>query len=247
MTTLKQAEDKMEVDATLREAYLFEAANKKVMLIAVTEQSRLGQIEEKPDFEYYRARATKPGTFNNQFDRFGNCVSVTVCHHTHTVMFGPTSQIQMYPEGHGLGPALMARVIDWLHRKGLQNYVIQPGMLSSHTVNGDSERLRRNQFYMKFGFVLSGSDKNGQSAQGLDVLSGHFSAPTVGVLKVQKPYLDRLVPCSDFYSKLSTERYVAQQNVWDIQSHVAWAKGSSWAALLKRIVLFIMNSPIDKR
>ncbi|WP_147281608.1 GNAT family N-acetyltransferase [Stutzerimonas nitrititolerans] len=246
MSKLKQAESSLENDATLREAYLFETPHKadrtQVMLIVALEQSQQG--EARPNYEYFRARATMPGTA--QFHKFGNCVSVTVCHHSKTVMFGPTSQIQMYPEGHGLGRALMARVIDWLHRNRMQTYDIQPGLLSSSTVNSNKERVRRNHFYMNFGFALNGTDSNHQPVQGLGVLNGHFTATTVGSLNASSEDLKRLIRCSDFYSKLGTERYDAQQNIWALQGLAAWARGSSWAAPLKRAVLFMMNSPIKK-
>jgi len=253
MTSLKQVQMDMEPLATVREVYLFESPREtgRVLLIVALEQAHITSSRDshqlKPDFEYFRARAEMPQGHGKHFDLFGNSISVTVCHNTQTVMFGPTSQIQMYPEGHGLGPALMARVIAWLHATKLQAYTVQSGLLSSATVGTPEERIRRNRFYTNVGFTVTGSNLNQQPAVGDDVVNGQFIAQTVGQLQVPSDYFKRLQRSSSFYSQLVTERYVAQQNVWELEGIKKWAKGSSTLAVIKRVVLFVMGSDIGRR
>lgn len=249
MEGIKQAQLDMEPVATLHETWLFEAPQDKhrVLQIVAIEKAQLPSTTHAVAYEFYRARASMPGTPKDHFHVWGNTISVTVCHTSKTVLFGPTGQIQMYPEGHGLGPALMANVINWLHCSGMRNYVIVPGSLSSGTVHTPDERIRRNRFYSAFGFTLSGSNADHESVIGDGVLSGHFSAPLVGSLMVPQRYIDRLKRCADVSSSMQNDRFDADQTATELRGIRAWAKGHTWAAVLKRITLFVMNSPIDRR
>jgi hypothetical protein len=142
----------------------------------------------------------------------------------------------------------MARVIDWLHQNNMRDYKIQPGVLSRHTISGEAEKIRRNKFYLAFGFELSGTDENNASANGLQVVSGQFTAPTTGDLKVPEKYLSRLISGSNFNNNLRTERYNADRNASELAGSSAWARGHTrWFGWIKRIVLFLMNSPINRR
>lgn len=249
MSTIHQAQLAMERDATLVEAWLFESSRNhdKDMQIVAIEQARQPQLPANPAFEYFRARASMPGNPKSHFDVTGNAISVTVCHASKSVLFGPLNMIQMYPEGHGLGPALMARVIDWLHRSGLHKYDIVPGKLSGSTVHTIEERVRRNSFYTNFGFTLSGRNAANQRVTGGDVLDGSFHAASVGSLEVEQKYLERLVRCSDFYGALRSERLTAARVASEIKTIETWAKGRGWGAIMKRVMMYLMGSPINRR
>lgn len=74
--------------------------------------------KSKKNTEFYRARAYRlDGDQSTDFHRYDNTICVTICHKSQSVMFGPTGVIKMNPRGAGIGPALMANVIEWLQRQ----------------------------------------------------------------------------------------------------------------------------------
>lgn len=248
MTALKSASQDMELTCRLENLYLFEsqptAKAKQLFLVATEYGASLTPEGVPPQYEYFRARAEKPYDHADPLDRWENSISVTVCHHTNAVRFGPVSQVQMNPEGHRLGPALMAKVIEWLHSKKLHSYVIEPGSLSSSTVSTDQAREYRNAFYIGAGFTLSGSNGNGATAVGMDVLNGNFTAESVGHLTTKPKY--KVIKSSEFYSALRTERDNAADNDRQIIGTKRWAHGHTIFAPLKRIVLWLMDCPVKK-
>lgn len=250
MTDLKTASQEMEATCKLDNLYLFESQpmeeNNLLFIVATEYDASPKTPDSSSQYEYFRARAERPYDHSDPLHRWDNSISATVCHSTKTVRFGPVSRIQMAPEGHRLGPALMAKVIEWLHSKDLHAYGIEPGSLSGSTVSTDKLRERRNAFYMDAGFILTGSDGNGATAAGLDVLNGHFTANSVGELTTAK-YKSLLKKSSAFYSALNTERENAKHNVREIEGSKVWANGHSVLAPLKRLVLWLMDCPVGKR
>ncbi|KZN20532.1 MULTISPECIES: hypothetical protein [Pseudomonas] len=165
--------------------------------------------KSKKNTEFYRARAYRlDGDQSTDFHRYDNTICVTICHKSQSVMFGPTGVIKMNPRGAGIGPALMANVIEWLQRQpGTASYAVMTGMLDSNNAKTDDERLQRNKFYMAFGFTLSSMT----DAEGLDVVGGHFTAPSVGLLSVPERYQSRMKPWGAFDTEVGKERSEAAQ------------------------------------
>ncbi|MGE8063794.1 hypothetical protein [Pseudomonas sp. NPDC089569] len=249
LNDLKGVATNLESPYVLKEFFLFESRPQKreqALLVVGIEQCNLPGKGSDPSLGYdlFRARAEKSGVTNSPFHPWGNSISVAVCHKTRTVMFGPVGQIQMYPEGSGLGPALMAKVIDWLHKSELHSYSIAPGTLSDNTVKTDEARVQRNLFYMNFGFALVGSDKHKAPALGTEVLNGNFSAPSVGDLVVPAKYAKLLRKCADFHSALRDERAAFIRLKHDVRGDRIWARGQTNFAPIKRFVLWMMNCPI---
>lgn len=249
MSDLKIVAANLESPYVLRELYLFESCREKqrnILLVVGTEHCSLPGKGTNPSlgYELFRARAEKSGEIDSPFHPWGNSISVAVCHQTKTVMFGPVGQIQMYPEGYGLGPALMAKVIEWLQHSNLHSYNIAPGGLSDSTVKTEPARIQRNLFYMNFGFDLVGSDKHKAPAVGIEVLNGNFSAPSVGDLVVPARYAKLLRKSADFYSDVSTERTDFQNLMHDVSGDRIWARGHTVFAPIKRFVLWMMDCPI---
>lgn len=239
----------LESPYVLKEFFLFESRPGKqqhALLVVGIEQCNLPGKGSDPSLGYdlFRARAEKSDVVDSPFHPWGNSISVAVCHKTRTVMFGPVGQIQMYPTGSGLGPALMAKVIGWLHESKLHSYSIAAGGLSNDTVRTDEARIQRNLFYMNFGFVLTGSDNDKAAAEGIEVLSGSFSAPSVGDLVVPARYAKLLRRSADFHSDLINERAAFVLLKHDVTGDRVWARGHSVFAPLKRLVLWLMDCPI---
>lgn len=109
------------------------------------------------DFEFFRARAVHPNVQPDDFDPLHNQVSVTICHQTHAVKFGPIGRVLMDPESKKLGSGLMACVIGWLSTQNVGHYSVDPGRLAWIDASNDPNRLRRNKFYAAFGFTLAGA------------------------------------------------------------------------------------------
>lgn len=185
-----------------------------------SEQRQLPVITEhaqKYDFntqskvsEFYRARAYYGnGNSFKDFDPYANSISVTICHRTKLIMFGPFGLISMNPKGVRLGPALMGNVIEWLQRqRDLEDYTIQPGMLSDSDTKTDIDRIQRNKFYMAFGFEVSSVT----GITGIAVSNGSFTAAGVGHLTVPDRYASLLSPWGDFDRKIEKERILANSN-----------------------------------
>ncbi|MHC5194765.1 hypothetical protein ACYSUW_13520 [Pseudomonas frederiksbergensis] len=240
----------LESPYVLDELYLFESNRGKkpnILHIVGTEHCKVPGTGSDTSLRYelFRARAEKKGNRLPPFDPWENSISVAVCHRTMTVRFGPVGRIQMNPEGMGIGPALMAKVIDWLHESGLHSYNIAAGGLSSSTVQTDEARIQRNLFYMNFGFELVGSDKHKVPTVGIEVLNGNFSAPTVGDLVVPARYAKLLRKSADFYSDVTTERAEFQKLKHVVSGDRIWARGHSVFAPIKRFVLWMMDCPIQ--
>lgn len=239
----------LESPYVLDELYLFESSrgNKpNILHIVGTEHCKVPGTGNDTSLRYelFRARAEKTGNRLPPFDHWENSISVAVCHKTMTVRFGPVGRIQMKPESMGLGPALMAKVINWLHESKLHSYNIAAGGLSHSTVKTDEGRIQRNLFYMNFGFELVGSDKQNAPAVGIEVLNGNFSAATVGDLVVPARYAKLLRKSADFYSGVTTERNDFINLKHDVRGDRLWARGHSVFAPIKRFVLWLLDCPI---
>lgn len=163
--------------------------------------------------EFYRARAYRSdGDHGKDFHPYDNTICVTVCHIPKVVMFGPTGVIKMNPRGVGIGPALMANVIEWLKRQqGISNYAVLSGLLDSNDAKTDDDRLQRNRFYMAFGFALSSMT----DSVGVDVIGGKFTSPSVDHLSVPERYQSLLSPWSMFDAEVEKERTSAAQVLTD--------------------------------
>ncbi|MGF6281891.1 hypothetical protein ABH908_000076 [Pseudomonas frederiksbergensis] len=239
----------LESPYVLDELYLFESnrGNKSNSLhIVGTEHCKVRGTGSDTSLRYelFRARAEKSGNRLPPFDSWENSISVAVCHKTMTVRFGPVGRIQMNPEGVGIGPALMAKVINWLHESKLHSYSIAAGGLSHATVKTDEARIQRNLFYLNFGFALVGSDKYKAPAEGIEVLNGNFSAPSVGDLVVPDRYAKLLQKSADFYSVVRDERAAFVRLKHDVIGDRIWARGHTVFAPIKRFVLWMMDCPI---
>lgn len=163
--------------------------------------SELARVEaETMRFDYYRFRAFDDQNLaGTDFNKVANSVAATVCHTTKLVRFGPFGNITMRPRGVGLGPALLANLIAWLQRAGLEDYAIEPGELSAADIKRPSDQVQRNRFYIAAGFSIS----NDAGQQGVDVAQGRFSAPSIGHLLANKRRLESLTPWTDIKHKLT--------------------------------------------
>lgn len=137
----------------------------------------------------------------------------------------------MTEPGVGLGPCLMACVIDWLKKQQLDDYSIDPGKLASNDAKTELLRIQRNRFYQAFGFQLT--DSYGQ-ATGLEVIDGSFTAVNVGVLSVPERYQDMLQPWEKFEPDLRAERAAGLQNLNVLKELDRWAYGRWFLKLLMR-------------
>lgn len=172
--------------------------------------------------EFYRARAYHGnGKSFRDFDPYANSISVTICHRTKLIMFGPFGLISMNPKGVRLGPALMGNVVEWLQRqRDLDDYIIQSGMLSDSDAKTDIDRIQRNKFYMAFGFEVSSVT----GVNGVDVSNGSFTSPGVGHLSIPERYASRLTPWGTFDAKVEKERFSAIANSKLLTKARAWYK-----------------------
>ncbi|QOD01489.1 hypothetical protein [Pseudomonas putida] len=192
--SLKYASNQLEQCCHLKDLFVFEhqIGHRREVIPVVTEYTRT-TLHSGPqgEFEFFRARAAHRGASGSIFHTWHNQVSVTVCHQTKQVKFGPTGQLIMNKRGIGLGPALMACVITWLQKHDVLDYTIDPGSLSEVDAKTVAAREQRNRFYMAFGFELS---TYGSPLTGLDVVEGTFTAANVLALKVPERYQNRLKP-----------------------------------------------------
>lgn len=223
--TLKNESLDLEKISQVQKLFIHEYLKGEVQyqLPVVTEHSvKYGYDGRSRIFEFYRARAFHgEGHSYKDFDPYANSVSVTICHKTKVVMFGPFGVIAMSPRGVGLGPALMANVIEWLQRQQeVLSYAIQPGMLSETDAKTDKDRVQRNKFYMAFGFVVSSVS----GAMGEDVKDGSFTATSVGHLSIPERYQSMLKPWGMFDSKIGKERSTAADTAKLVSKARDWHK-----------------------
>ncbi|MBG6704316.1 hypothetical protein I5I84_00540 [Pseudomonas aeruginosa] len=177
----------------------YQEYNWERFLPVVEERAAIKESSPSIDAEIIRLRAfNDKGLFPCDFHSFESALSVVICHRTKEVHFGPTGHIIMRQRGVGLGSTLLATLIKRLVDKGLQEYAIDPGSLSDVDARTEEARISRNSFYMSFGFTLT--SLSGET--GLDVVSGKFSAPSVGSLTATQERLERLMPWKDFDREL---------------------------------------------
>ncbi|MBX8573821.1 hypothetical protein [Pseudomonas cichorii] len=163
---------------------------------------------------FFRARTKSNEALHADFHPWWNSISVTVCHTTKAVKFGPTGQMSMHPQNIRLGPNLMACVIKWLERQNIADYTVEQGKLAWMDAQTDADRLQRNKFYAAFGFQLV--DGSG-TKHGLEVVGGAFGATTVGALSVPKRYQKGLIPWNKFACALEIEREEGVKNLAELK------------------------------
>lgn len=226
--TLKSVAYRLERLCQVQSLLVFEhqTASCRIVTPVITEYVRTGLDQGPSDqYEFFRARAAHRGVVNANFHICHNQVSVTICHQTETVKFGPVGQLIMETRGIGLGPSLMARVIDWLLAQGISHYAIEPGSLAGVDASTDNDRLQRNRFYEAFGFRLSNWDG---SQTGLDVVDGTFTADSVGTLAVPLRYQSRLQDWPTFEYNLRNERQHGVESLSEHKLIDEWTHGKSW-------------------
>lgn len=242
--TLKQASRRLEQLCQAEHLNVFEHHNGvgRVVIPVLTEHVHTA-LDDGPaeQYEFFRARATHAHALNADFHICHNQVSVTVCHVTQTVKFGPGGQLIMGRRGIGLGPSLMATVIKWLHSKKIPTYSIEPGDLSRVDATTEGERLQRNRFYTAFGFSLWTTFT---SESGLDVVDGHFGAVNVGCLTVPDRYQNRLRTWQAFENALGDERLEGVKNLAELKDIDRWISGKAW---LSRLLLNFLKWPLPFR
>lgn len=206
MTKLTDLEGKFELVARTDELHLFKYTEHGITkeIPVIFEASKFYGDDRKPSAEYFRARAMTFQPRPEDFCRFLNAISVTVCHETRMVRFGPTFRLDMDRRGIGLGSALMSAVIGWLQSKGFADYRIEQGTLGAADADSDEARLRRNRFYMKFGFQVSSWDGK---TKGDDVVEGFFGQDGVGDLSQNLSAGTELVRWRDDWSKRETRLF----------------------------------------
>lgn len=233
--TLKQASRRLDQLCQAEHLAVFEHHNGmgRVVIPVLTEhvQTALDHGPAK-QYEFFRARATHAHALNADFHLCYNQVSLTVCHVTQTVKFGPGGHLIMERRGIGLGPSLMATVIQWLQSKKIPTYAIEPGDLSRIDATTEVERLQRNKFYAAFGFSLWSPFK---SERGLYVVDKLFGATNVGCLIVPDRYKNRLRTWQSFESELRDERQEGVQNLAELKDVDMWTSGKS------RLGRFLLN------
>ena len=239
--TLKEASGRLENLCQAKHLMVFEHHNGvgRVVIPVLTEHVRT-DLDKGPaeQYEFFRARATHATAPKADFHICHNQVSVTVCHITKSVKFGPSGQLIMGRRGIGLGPSLMAAVITWLENAAIPAYTIEPGDLSHVDAKTESERHQRNKFYMAFGLSLWAPFS---SATGVDVVDGHFGAANVGALSVPERYKNRLQPWQTFEHDLRTEREQGVENRAELKDVDKWTSGKSWFG---RLLLNFLKWPL---
>ncbi|MBU4634043.1 hypothetical protein [Pseudomonas chlororaphis] len=226
--SLKNVSIRLEQRCQVKHLLVFQhqSGSYRSLLPVITEHVRTN-LDYGPEgqYEFFRARATHPGAVNANFHSFHNQVSVTVCHVTKMVKFGPIGQLIMAQRGIGLGPSLMARVVGWLTAQRIPDYGIEPGSLSPVDASTEKDRLQRNRFYLAFGFRLS--NWNGTQTS-LEVVEGSFTADKVGDLSVPTRYQDRLQDWPSFELNLRDERWQGVENLSEHKLIDEWTYGKSW-------------------
>lgn len=204
MTKLTDLEAKFETVARTDELHLFKYTEHGITkeIPVIFEASKIYGNDRKLSAEYFRARAMTFQAKPEDFSRFLNAISVTVCHESQMVRFGPTFRLDMDRPGIGLGSALMSAVIGWLQSKGFADYRIEPGTLGAADADSDESRLRRNRFYMKFGFQVSSWDGK---TTGDAVVEGFFGQDWVGELSQNLSAGTELVRWRDDWSRRETK------------------------------------------
>lgn len=211
--------------------YEYQKNDQRYLLPVITEHAHTELELPEGTFQFFRARATSPGARGKSFTPQDNQISVTVCHGTRKVKFGPWGAIHMTDPGVGLGPCLMACVIEWLKKHGLDDYSIDPGKLSNSDTKTELLRIQRNRFYKAFGFQLTDSDGK---AAGLDVIDGSFTADSVAALSVPERYQGMLQPWEKFELTLRAERAAGVRNLNVLKQLDRWAYGRWFLKLLMR-------------
>lgn len=225
--TLKRISNELEQLCTVKDLFVYEVpiGDRREVFPVITEYTRTSpESRHMGHYEFYRARAVHPAASGSSFHTLNNQVSVVICHQTQCVKFGPTGQVVMHKKGVGLGPALMANVIEWLSRQDVGAYAIDPGALSEVDARADKAREQRNRFYIAFGFVLSNYDK---SRTGIDVIGGTFTAKCVGDLFVPEHHQNRLRPWFPFESDLRDERECGVKSLAELKLIDRWTYSAS--------------------
>lgn len=226
--TLKQTSIRLEKFCQVEHLMVFEYHDGvgRVVIPVITERVQTA-LDGGPagQYEFFRARATHQSALKADFHSWHSQVSVTVCHATKSVKFGPSGQLIMGQRGIGLGPSLMACVITWLISKKIPEYSIDPGSLSVVDAKTEPDRHQRNKFYMAFGLTLW--DPCGP-ARGLDVVDGFFGAENVGALNIPDRYTNRLQAWTTFAPALRTEREQGVANLTELKKIDKWTDEKSW-------------------
>lgn len=118
--TLKQASIRLEKLCQVEHLMVFEHHDSvgRVVIPVLTERAQTALFGGPAgQYEFFRARATHQSARGADFHSWHSQVSVTVCHVSKSVKFGPSGQLIMGRRGIGLGPSLMASVITWLISK----------------------------------------------------------------------------------------------------------------------------------
>lgn len=233
---LKEASKRLEGKCQVQRLYVYEfqQGDQRHVLPVITEHVRtLLEYGLGGEYEFFRARATHPGAaYGTSFHTYHNQVSVTVCHSTKEVKFGPWGQLIMAERGIRLGPALMATVIDWLKTQKLSAYTIDSGWLSNADARTKTDQIQRNRFYLAFGFQLANFDK---TKTGLDVVDGSFTAINVGALSVPTRYQNMLQPWKTFEYDLRSEREDGVRNLTELKLIDQWSYKKWCMKLLLKI------------
>lgn len=225
--SLKRISNELERLCTVKDLFVYEVpvGHLREVYPVITEYTRTStESRHMGDYEFYRARAVHPEANGSSFHIWHNQVSVVICHQTKCVKFGPTGQLLMHKQGIGLGPALMANVIEWLTKQDVAAYTINPGSLSEVDARTDTAREQRNRFYIAFGFALSNYD---QSRTGIDVIGGTFTAECVGDLFVPERYQNRLKTWFGFESELRHEREYGVNCLAELKLLDRWTRSAS--------------------
>ncbi|MCI3943197.1 hypothetical protein K0038_00185 [Pseudomonas syringae] len=215
--SLKQISHQLEHLCQVEKLFLLEnqTISRRVLYPVITEHAKSDlNIGSPGQYEFFRARTKSNEEPDADFHPWWNSISVTVCHTTRAVKFGPTGQLIMHPQNIRLGPNLMACVIKWLEHQDIANYTVENGLLSWRDAETDAARLQRNKFYTAFGFDLVG---NSGTQHGLEVVDGTFGAATVGALIIPDRYQTGLVPWDKFACALETEREEGVRNLAELK------------------------------
>lgn len=215
--SLKSLSHQLEILCQVERLFLLERQTRsgRVLFPVITEYAKSSlDIGNPGQYEFFRARTKSDEALHADFHPWWNSISVTVCHTTKAVKFGPTGQLIMHPQNVRLGPHLMACVIKWLECQNIADYTVENGSLSWRDAETDAARLQRNKFYTAFGFHLTDSSS---TRHGLEVLGGNFGAACVGALTVPERYETGLVSWDQFACALETEREEGVRNLAELK------------------------------
>ncbi len=215
--SLKPISHQLENLCQIEKLFLLERQTRfgRVLYPLITEHVKSGlDIGSPGQYEFFRARTKSDDALHADFHPWWNSISVTVCHTTRAIKFGPTGQLIMHPQNIRLGPNLMACIIKWLQRQDIADYIVENGSLSRVDAQTEAARLQRNKFYTAFGFQLV--DSSG-TKHGLEVADGTFGAATVGELVIPERYQAGPVPWDKFACALEAEREEGVRNLAELK------------------------------